>query len=69
MKEFLEGNISDTQIDDELDEAVKSWHDGQEDGKPLHEHLGFTWDQYEKWVGDFGYIFKMKKEYKLKKPV
>lgn len=34
---------------DALFDAVDDWHNG--DSKlPLHEYLGFTWDEYARWV-------------------
>lgn len=36
--------------EDELDDAVAAWHDGDGDGLELHEYLGWTWEEYGAWV-------------------
>jgi hypothetical protein len=37
---------------DELDAKVEAWHNGAGEGKPLHEFLGMTWEQYAEWVSN-----------------
>lgn len=32
------------------DERIDQWHALPEDGQPLHEYLGLTWDQYAHWA-------------------
>lgn len=29
---------------------IDAWHDGPEDGVPLHAYLGLTWEQYRAWA-------------------
>jgi hypothetical protein len=31
-------------------DLVDGWHTGENHGKPLHEFLGMTWDEYAKCV-------------------
>lgn len=35
---------------DELDARIDAWHNGDGEGQELHEHLGWTWEQYKQWV-------------------
>lgn len=35
-----------------LDDLVEKWHNSPDDGKPLHEYLGMTWDEYGAWAKD-----------------
>lgn len=32
------------------DDLVDAWHNSPEDGRPLHEFMGMSWDQYKRWV-------------------
>ncbi len=36
----------------DIHEAIAAWHDGDGDpeGKPLHEYLGMSWDEYKVWA-------------------
>jgi hypothetical protein len=36
--------------DDEIDDLIDAWHSGAGQGKPLHEHLRWTWAEYKAWV-------------------
>lgn len=35
-------------------DKIEEWHTSFEikDEVPLHQHLGWTWEQYKKWVED-----------------
>lgn len=35
---------------DEIDDAVDRWHQGDGKGIDLHEYLGWSWEDYGKWV-------------------
>lgn len=35
---------------DVFDEEIGKWHEGASPGKPLHEHLGMTWEEYAWWA-------------------
>lgn len=37
-------------INDDLDDLVDLWHNSPDDGVPLHEFLGMTWDEYKAWT-------------------
>jgi len=41
----LEGDVRIEAIDD----FVEKWHES-ETSMPLHEYLGFTWDEYKLWA-------------------
>ena len=34
----------------EIDDYIDLWHDGDGDGKKLHEYLGMTWEEYGRWL-------------------
>lgn len=36
--------------EDDIDDHIEFWHDSSEDLGDLHEYLGFTYEQYCKWV-------------------
>ena len=36
----------------DVDAAVEAWHSGAGDGLELHEYLGWSWEQYARWVDD-----------------
>jgi len=36
--------------DKELYEQIESWHKGAGADQNLHEFLGWTWDEYARWV-------------------
>lgn len=38
--------------EDAILEITSAWHDGAFPGKELHEALGWTWEQYARWVED-----------------
>lgn len=33
-----------------IHDRIDTWHETPNDGVPLHEYLGFTWDEYGRWV-------------------
>jgi hypothetical protein len=33
---------------DNIDDRIAKWHDGPST-QPLHEYLGWTWEQYKAW--------------------
>lgn len=33
-----------------IDDLIDAWHDGAGEDQALHEYLGWTWEQYKKWV-------------------
>lgn len=35
---------------DELDDRIDEWHAMPDDGRSLHEYLGWTWPEYKAWV-------------------
>lgn len=39
---------------DELDSRIEAWHNAPSDSHlasmPLHEYLGWSWEQYKRWV-------------------
>lgn len=35
---------------DELDTKIEAWHNGDGEGKHLHEYLGWTFEEYKCWV-------------------
>jgi hypothetical protein len=35
---------------EELDDLVDRWHNGEGEGLELHEYLGMTWEEYEQWL-------------------
>lgn len=45
----------DTAGQDDYAAKIAEWHDAPEGSdiaaKPLHEHLGMTWEQYQQWAG------------------
>ena len=41
---------SETRTDEEIDDAIERWHGGQGMGQELHEYLGWTWEEYGRWV-------------------
>jgi hypothetical protein len=44
--------MTEEAIEDHLLDLVDEWHAGHGDGRPLHEHLGMTREQYENWLHD-----------------
>ena len=36
--------------DEEIDDIVERWHAGEFPGKDLHEAIGWTWEEYSRWV-------------------
>lgn len=36
----------------EIDDAIERWHEGSGMDVPLHEYLGWTWDEYRAWLQD-----------------
>lgn len=36
--------------EDWLEDMTERWHAGEGHGKPLHEFLGMTWDEYTSWA-------------------
>jgi hypothetical protein len=36
--------------EDEVDDAVERWHTGTGLGMELREYLGWSWDDYSRWV-------------------
>lgn len=36
--------------EDELDAAIDAWHEDLTVDIPLHEWLGWSWDEYTRWV-------------------
>lgn len=36
--------------DDDLNDLVNEWHNLPDDGTPLHDYLGMTWDEYCEWT-------------------
>ena len=34
----------------ELDDLIMYWHDVDDTERPLHEFLGWTWDEYKHWA-------------------
>lgn len=40
--------------EEEFEDKVEEWHNGEGEDVSLHEYLGVTWEQYCKFVrGDF----------------
>lgn len=39
---------------EELEDKISTWHDAPSDSHlasvPLHEYLGWSWEQYKHWV-------------------
>lgn len=33
-----------------IDDLIDAWHDGAGEGQELHEYLGWTCEQYARWV-------------------
>ncbi|MDB6001388.1 MAG: hypothetical protein JWP52_3087, partial [Rhizobacter sp.] len=47
---FIQMCLSGEALEDEIDEFVERWHEGDEGlGLELHEYLGMTWDEYKLW--------------------
>ena len=46
---FVAACLKGEAVADEIDDFVDRWHDGDAT-IPLHEFLGFTWDEYALWV-------------------
>lgn len=42
----------DALFDDAILDITSAWHDGAFPGKELHEALGWTWEQYGRWLED-----------------
>ena len=36
--------------DEEIDNLIDEWHNDQETTLSLHEYLGWTWEQYARYV-------------------
>lgn len=36
--------------EEELDERIDAWHNGDGDDLELHEYLGVSWQDYAAWV-------------------
>ncbi len=36
--------------EENIDDLIDDWHGSPDDGVPLHEYLGWTWEQYAHWV-------------------
>jgi hypothetical protein len=47
---FTDGLVDGTYKASDLDALVDRWHAGGGRGKPLHDFLGLTWDEYRLWV-------------------
>jgi hypothetical protein len=37
-------------LPDDIHHHIAVWHDGLDDGVPLHEFLGMSWDEYRAWA-------------------
>jgi hypothetical protein len=45
-----EGEVGVTKTLDDYEQQIETWHATEEDGQPLHEYLGLTWEQYSALV-------------------
>lgn len=45
----LAGEFEGQDLDEVLDTAIDAWHNSNST-KPLHEFLGFSWNEYVSWV-------------------
>lgn len=36
----------------QVDDAVSAWHNGAGGGLELHQYLGWSWEEYSRWVSD-----------------
>lgn len=46
---YLLGKIRPCDMSQAIDDAVDAWHEGGSNVE-LHEFLGFTWEEYGRWV-------------------
>jgi hypothetical protein len=37
---------------DDIDDRIDLWHSLPDDGRPLHEALGWTRAEYDRWIVD-----------------
>ncbi|MGH7044238.1 MAG: hypothetical protein ACREFY_19200 [Acetobacteraceae bacterium] len=55
FERFARGEVAEQQIDD----FISAWHDGDGGGLSLHEYLGFTWPEYQEWVMESGALARI----------
>jgi hypothetical protein len=36
--------------DEEIDDIIDKWHDGEINTDMLHDALGWTWEEYARWL-------------------
>lgn len=49
MRTFMDEIRAGWTTPEKIDDYIGRWHDATEDGVPLHEFLGLTWDEYKRW--------------------
>lgn len=47
---FVDLCLSGEVVQDEIDDFIDLWHEGDGQGRPLHDFLGMTKDEYDLWV-------------------
>lgn len=50
MKTFIDLCISGDAFDDEIDDFIEKWHEGEGESLELHEFLGMTESEYRLWL-------------------
>ena len=50
MKTFIDLCISGDAFDDEIDDFIERWHEGEGEHLELHEYLGMNEDEYSLWL-------------------
>ncbi|WP_107316338.1 hypothetical protein [Achromobacter xylosoxidans] len=50
MNDFIQKCISGDVLENEIDDFVDAWHEGDGEGLELHEYLGMTWEEYSIWA-------------------
>lgn len=50
MSNFIEMCINGEALEDEIDDFVEKWHEGECSDLDLHEYLGMSWEDYSIWA-------------------
>jgi len=47
---FIELCLAGEVLEDEIDDFVERWHEGDSEETSLHDFLGMDWDEYSLWA-------------------
>lgn len=65
---YLEQVLDGTALWTDIEAFVESWHESDE-AMPLHDYLGFSWDDYRLWVEQPGSLRMIIAAHKYDEPI